>query len=84
MYPCAPVRSSLSMLLRNSFRVAGSRLGPISVKTRALERSAWKEVPQVRETKCWVSLNNLPFLLRSGVTLSCAEKGHAVKSGIHI
>lgn len=27
------------MLLRNSFRVAGSRLGPISVRTKAFERS---------------------------------------------
>lgn len=44
-YPWAPAWSSLSMLLRNSFRVAGSRLGPISVRTRALDRSAWREYP---------------------------------------
>ena len=45
MYPWAPAWSSLSMLLRNSLRVAGSRLGPISVRTRALDRSAWREYP---------------------------------------
>lgn len=32
------------MLLRNNFRVAGSRLGPISVRTKAFERSAIERV----------------------------------------
>lgn len=39
-YPWALAWSNLSMLLRNNFRVAGSRLGPISVRTKAFERSA--------------------------------------------
>ena len=37
------------MLLRNNFRVAGSRLGPISVRTKALEMSAGERMPRDQE-----------------------------------
>lgn len=46
--------SSSPMLLRNSFRVAGSLLGPISVRTKAWSRSAGREYPPIRNVTVWL------------------------------
>lgn len=61
-YPWALACSSRSILLRNSFRVAGSRRGPISVRTKALERSATEGSSHCQKPKVWLSLDSDPPL----------------------